>query len=173
VANPWDYGNGYDSDRKETMRAYQAFRFYLEIGSERTIKKTAETCGSGIGYEMLRHYAKRFAWSKRASAYDAHIIDGWGLQVRNEFEATHKEALMKFRVVQQQRAEGLGRVADLLIVVSTTTLQQMVAQESAVEPAQLAAIARTAAALAEAAMNTGAAALGVDDLIEAINPEAE
>ena len=67
----------------------------------------------------------------------------------------------------------MGTVADLLIEVTTGTLEDMVASGEPVDRQQLASVASTAAKLSDAAMNVAAAALGVDDLIEAIAPEVE
>ena len=49
----------------------------------------------------------------------------------------------------------------------------MVASGEPVDRQQLASIASTAAKLSDAAMNTAAAALGIDDLMEAIAPDVD
>ena len=170
--NPWDYGNGLTKKGvKEQPEAYRCFKIYLELGRERSNKLTAEI--AQVKQEKIKQLSSRYNWQERAAYYDAHMVELWGKQVRSEFENTHKKELMKFRKDQQRRATALGKVADLLIEVTSETLEDMIASGERIDPQQLAAVARTAGALSEAAMNTAAAALGVDDLMEAIAPEEQ
>ena len=167
--NPWDYGNGIEAGRKESTEAYRCFKVYLQLGRERTLPLTADV--AQVKHEKVKQYSSKYNWTERASYHDAHMVEQWGKQVEDEFQNTHKKELLKFRKDQQRRAESLGKVADLLIEVTAGTLEDMVAAGERVDTQQLAAVARTAGALSEAAMNTAAAALGVDDLMEAIAPE--
>lgn len=171
MPNLWDHNQGIPEGRKESPEAYRCFRVWLELGKERSQQVAVDVAGSTIG--KIKSWSSRHNWNDRAAAYDAHQVSEWSKQVRDDFESTHKSELLKFRRDQQKRAAGLGRVADLLIEVTTTTLEEMASAGEAVDTQQLAAVARTAAALTESSMNTAAAALGVDDLIEAINPEEE
>ena len=166
---PWDMGNGVKPGRKETAEAYRCFRIFLQLGRERSLPLTAEV--AQVKHDKLKQYSSKYNWTERAGYHDAHMVEQWGKDVEKEFESTHKKELLKFRKDQQRRAEGLGKVADLLIEVTADTLEDMRAADERIAPEQLAAIARTAGALADAAMNTAAAALGVDDLMDAIAPE--
>lgn len=168
---PWDFQQSTPPGKRETAKAYRVFRVYLELGCNRTVKTAADIAGENP--EVCRQFSSRYNWQARTAAYDAHMVSLWGQEVREEFETTHKKELMKFRKDQQRRAEKLGKVADLLIEVTTETLEDMVASGEPVDRNQLAAIATTAAKLSDAAMNTAAAALGVDDLMEAIAPDVD
>lgn len=167
----WDFQQGSPPGRKETPKAYRVFRIFLELGCNRSIPIAADVAGEKL--DVCRQMSSRYNWQQRTAAYDAHMVSLWGKEVREEFETTHKKELMKFRKDQQKRAEGLGKVADLLISVTTETLEEMVASGEPVDRQQLASVASTAAKLSEAAMNTAAAALGVDDLMEAIAPDVD
>lgn len=169
TTNPWDFKEGGRGFR-ETPAAYRTFQAYLHLGPKRTLAAAAKVLG--IPAKRLSDYSSRYCWPERTAAHDAAQVKKWAQEVREDFETSHKAELLKFRQEQQRRAKGLGEVADLLINVTRRTLEEMDQQQVPVEPEQLAAVCRTAAALADAAMNTGAAALGVDDLIDAINPEA-
>ena len=166
---PWDFGANSREGYNETAKGYKCFRVYLELGNERNVKTVADV--TGVKLDTVKAYAHRNNWSERSAEYDSHLVQKWAKEARAEFESTHKRELMKFRKDQQVRAEKLGRVADLLIDVTTETLEEMVASGEPVDRQQLASIASTAAKLSDAAMNTAAAALGVDDLLEAIAPE--
>lgn len=168
---PWDFQQFAPAGRKETAKAYRVFRVYLELGANRTIKTAADIAGEDPA--VSKQFSSRYNWQQRTALYDAHMVSLWGQQVREEFETTHKKELMKFRREQQRRAEKLGKVADLLIEVTSGTLEDMVASGEPVDRNQLAAIASTAAKLSDAAMNTAAAALGIDDLMEAIAPDVD
>ena len=167
--NLWDFRALSKDGHKETDNAYKAFRVYLELGRDRNHETVASVVG--LKAHAIKQFASRYCWQERAAAHDAHMVEKWGQEMREEFENTHKRELMKFRKDQQVRAEKLGKVADLLIEVTTDTLEDMVASGEPVDRQQLASIASTAAKLSDAAMNTAAAALGVDDLMEAIAPE--
>ena len=169
--NLWDFRALSQEGRTETDNAYKAFRVYLELGRERNHETVASVVGCATS--TVHAHSIRYCWQERAAAYDAHMVEKWGQEMREEYETRHKKELMKFRRDQQVRAEKLGKVADLLIEVTTETLEDMVASGEPVDRQQLAQIASTAAKLSDAAMNTAAAALGVDDLMEAIAPEGE
>lgn len=168
---PWDFQQNCSPGKRETAKAYRVFRVFLELGCNRTIKTAADIAGEN--FDVCKTFSSRYNWQARTAQYDTHMVSLWGKEVREEFETTHKKELMKFRKDQQKRAEGLGKVADLLISVTTETLEEMVASGEPVDRQQLASVASTAAKLSEAAMNTAAAALGVDDLMEAIAPDID
>jgi len=168
---PWDFQQHCGAGKKETTKAFRVFRIYLELGRDRTIKIAADVAGEKP--DVCKVMSARYNWAERTALYDAHMVSLWGKEVREELETTHKKELMKFRKDQQRRAEKLGKVADLLIEVTTGTLEDMVASGEPVDRQQLASIASTAAKLSDAAMNTAAAALGVDDLMEAIAPDVD
>lgn len=170
--NPWDHGQG-NSKRsvRENIDAYRSFRLYLEMGRDRSHARLSEV--TQYKTEKIKNWSARYCWAPRAAAYDAHQISLWSSEARQDFEDSHKKELVKFKHDQQVRAEKLGKVADQLIQITSETLSDMIANGEPIESQQLAAVARTAAALAEAAMNTAATALGVDDLIEAIEPEQQ
>jgi len=170
--HPWDLNQDLKEEGlKETAKAYESFVLYLELGRNRTKRKVAEIQGENLA--NIRRYADINNWEYRTAKYDAWKIRQAAKQAHKEYESKHKTDLMAFREAQQRRAEGLGLVSDLLIEVTTTSLQEMIASGESINAQQLAAVARTAGALAESAMNTGAAALGIDDLIDAIDPENE
>ena len=168
---PWDFRAIDTGAHQESAASFKAFKVYLELGRDRNHQTIADVTGSPV--TSVATWATRFKWQERAVLYDVHMVEKWSVEVRDEFESRHKTELMKFRKDQQRRAEKLGKVADLLIEVTTGTLEDMVQSAEPVDRAQLAAIANTAAKLSDAAMNTAAAALGVDDLMEAIAPDVE
>ena len=169
--NPWDFQQSCKPGKKETAKAFRVFRIFIELGRDRTIKVASDVAGES--YEVAKKWSEHYSWQERTALYDAHMVSLWGKEVKEELETTHKRELMKFRKDQQRRAEKLGKVADLLIEVTTDTLEDMVASGEPVDRQQLASIATTAAKLSDAAMNTAAAALGVDDLMEAIVPDVD
>ena len=121
---PWAFQQGCRPGKRETNEGYRCFRIFLELGPERSIKNVADV--SGAKYETVKAYSSKYNWPQRAAAYDAHVIRTWSQEAREEFESRHKKELEKFRD-QQRRAERLGKVADLLIEVTTGTLEDMVA----------------------------------------------
>lgn len=55
----------------ETEVAYEAFRTYLNLGSRRTMRLTAETVGKNPS--LMERWAQRHDWRERARAFDRHM----------------------------------------------------------------------------------------------------
>jgi hypothetical protein len=68
---PWEKQPG------ETGRAYEAFRTYLNLGPERTIRGVAEkreACGqNSVSVRWLETWASRHGWRNRAEQWDAEL----------------------------------------------------------------------------------------------------
>jgi len=156
---------------RESPEAYRVFSCYLDLGRHRSLRKAAEV--AHVSLSTCGQYSSKYNWQERAAYFDRHQVEKFGAEVRAEFKNKHKAALAKFAEEQQRRAVSLGRLADLMIEITTESIDEMQQSGRVIDQQQLAAIARTASALADSSMNVGAASLGVDDLIEAIAPENE
>lgn len=167
----WDPGMGLVKATKESPEAYRVFSCYLGLGRHRSLKKAAEV--AHVSMSTIGQYSSKYNWQERAAYYDRHMVEKFGEEVRKEYKNKHKAALAKFAEKQQARAKALGKLADLMIEITTQSIEEMQQAGEVIDRQQLAAIARTAAALADSSLQVGAASLGVDDLIEAISPEDE
>jgi hypothetical protein len=167
---PWEYGHRNENGFLESPRAFFCFtEYYLPMGVSRSAAVAAKAAGSSP--TTFQKYCARDDWAARAAAYDRHNAGTWRAEVDEEAKALYQTELRRFREDQQRRARTLGRVADLMIGATTRTLEAMEAEGGYVDPDQLATVARAAAAIVETSMNTAAAALGVTDVLEALEAQ--
>jgi len=169
VANPWDHGHGFGHKigAKETAKAYKAFTCYLELGDQRSLKKVESILG--YGFNHLQDFMKKYAWTDRAAAWDAHQVKERFNEVRANHQREHREAIEKFRIEQERRAENMGMLADLMLDMTMDKLNAMRAGGEYISEQSIANVSRTVASLAEMSMNLKATALGVDDLAAALD----
>ena len=62
----WDRQSG------ETVKAYAAFRCYLEM-PDRSLPKVAQKLSKCLGH--IKKWSRKFDWSNRAIAYDSSIVE--------------------------------------------------------------------------------------------------
>lgn len=162
----WDFrqGFGHKKGKVESANAYEAFTCYLNLGKRRSQRQVAVILD--VPMKTVETYAKRYAWSDRAAAYDAHQMKKRFEEVRNNREEQHREAIAKFRDDQARRAKAMGNLAELMLDLTQEKMQAMRAAGELPSEQQLSNLAKTVATLSETSMNLEAAALGVDELLE-------
>lgn len=163
----WDFGAGYEHKRgkSETPRAYEAFVTFLQLGRERNLPAVAKILSETRA--NVEQWSKRYAWRERSAAYDAAHIATRFEEVRNQREEEHRKAIKKFRDDQARRARAMGNLAELMLDLTQEKLMAMRAAGELPSEQQLSNLAKTVATLSDTSMNLEAAALGVDELLEA------
>ena len=171
MANPWDHKQGYahKGGKHESAKAYKAFTCYLELGDQRSLKKVERILG--YGHEHLADMMKFYAWTDRAAAFDAAQVKARFNEVRENRAKEHREAIEKFRIEQERRAENMGQLADLMLDMTVDKMTAMRSAGEHISETSIANVARTVASLAEMSMNLKATALGVEDLTAALDVE--
>lgn len=167
----YDHNQGFSDKRGrvESPESYSAFVTYLELGKQRSLKRVAELVGTSIG--NIQNFSKRYNWSERAAAYDADQVREQFKQAREERNSKHRQAITAFRNEQEQRAHAMGELADLMMDLTAEKLQAMRAAGELPSEQSISNLAKTVASLADMAMNLKATALGVDELVDAIDQE--
>lgn len=167
MAHPWTFGHGFETKRgrKESPAAYEALTCYLELGANRSHKQVAAILGRHLS--QLKTWSRNYSWKDRTAAYDAHQIQNRFKESRAENEAKHRAAILKFRDDQTRRARGMGQLAELLMELTQEKVEAMRAAGELPSEQQLSNLAKTVATLGETSMNLEAAALGVEELMEA------
>lgn len=162
----WDFrqGYGHKSGKVESAGAYEAFTCYINLGKPRTQRQVAVILD--ISLKTVETYAKRYAWTERAAAYDAHQMSKRFEEVKNTREEEHRKAIAKFRDDQARRAKAMGNLAELMLELTQEKMHAMRAAGELPSEQQLSNLAKTVATLSETSMNLEAAALGVDELLE-------
>lgn len=55
----------------ETTKAYAAFRIFLKLGSERSVRKAARKRNKGV--TVVAEWSSKYQWTERAAAFDEHV----------------------------------------------------------------------------------------------------
>ena len=63
--HPWERQRG------ESEKTFQAFRHYLELGPERSLKAVAQECTKSI--PLIKRWSAQWEWSNRVSQYTNHL----------------------------------------------------------------------------------------------------
>lgn len=153
----------------ETARAFDCFCVYRDLGPSRSI---AEAYRQETGKEQAKQasgawtgWYRAFDWKKRAEVYDAHLEE----RRRAEREAEYIQDLDAFRKRQKKLARQTGKAASQLLKKAQDRLKTIDIEE--IPPEKLPAFFRAAAAIAEAASNAEATALGVLELMAILDAQ--
>lgn len=165
MMEPWERQPG------ETQRAYAAFGVYRDMGSSRSLTSAHRALrgqeGGKTGARKAPSYwqawSARYAWQERVALYDAHR----DRKAREGREAEHLKELDEFRKQEKQLASATIQSAIALLGKANARLQEI--KPGDIPVAALPSVYRAAAAVAEAASNSKAQALAVEELIEALN----
>lgn len=167
MAHPWELNQGFQHKRgkQESPAAFEAFTAYLQLGSQRS---QAEVCAiTGQSRNMVRIWSKDYAWKERAAAWDGWQMSQRFTEVRADAEQKHRAAIERFRDDQARRARAMGNLAELLLDLTREKVEAMRAAGELPSEQQLSNLAKTVATLGETAMTLEAAALGVEELLDA------
>jgi hypothetical protein len=104
----------FDRDPNESTKAFEAWSIYRDLGTQRSLKKTAELYyGTAANVRQLERWSSRFNWVERARASDV------------EQEMLRRSAVEEYLASQaENRVEREGRIAELLLTVREGAAQQ-------------------------------------------------
>ena len=158
--------------RNESPAAFRNFTCFCELGPElRTSRRVAEI--TGVDPRTCEKQSAKYKWLSRAAEYDAHQVRVQFAAVKAQREHQQREKIVAFRNEQERRAHAMGDLADLMMDLTADKLQQMRAAGELPSEQQIANLAKTVASLSDMAMQLKATALGVDDLVDALDTELD
>ena len=103
---PWDKMSG------ETDSSYKAFMAYLAIGNDnlgkgkdRSYPKTAQICSKSLS--LIKFWARKFNWMKRAEEWDKSIIDEAHEKAVNDYAEMIERHIKLGQFLQKKAYEGL------------------------------------------------------------------
>jgi hypothetical protein len=159
---PWD------QREDESMQAYLAFVVYRDLRAERSIdaayraargQQTSSKRASGRFFE----WSQKYEWKLRANAYDSYLER----KVRDKMEEQeiddYRHDLRAYFDRQKKLSVAAGNAAIGLLTKAAEGLRNL--DPKSIKPGELAALFRAASAVAAAASDAEAIALGVDDLL--------
>jgi hypothetical protein len=146
----------------ESAKAYAAFVAYAEMGTQRSLEKVQQKYDKSTSYiRVLARWSAQHRWQERVREYDAAIAAERAELLRQQ---RHAE-IERLRSDSQADAANLRKLARGL----NYQLDQAIAhlETGDIEPRHMAGILRTIAQALETATNLDAAALGIDEALQA------
>ena len=125
VASAKPGGNGgmlFEQQRRESNKAFAAFKVYLELGSQRSLVAVATKVGKYRS--QMERWSAKFEWPARVQAYNAHVsaverqaIESRAVEKAVAWEKTHEsvrreawaEAEETIAMVRKARAEWIAK----------------------------------------------------------------
>jgi transposase-like protein len=141
------------SQPKESVKAFNAFTTYLDLGPQRTYERTARALGLGTD-RHLKSWSKQWRWNDRVKAW----IESQSEKRRH----AAREELLRFVDQDRQLQQSILAVSARLLKLIDQRLQKV--DDIPVE--QLPSFVRAAATAAQKAEDTQMTILGVDDVLD-------
>lgn len=142
----------------ETILAYQAFCAYRDLGLERTLEKAAKILKRKM--PGLQRWSAKHDWVRRAEEYDFYLE----FKQRKKREKEYFQEIESYRKRQKQLASATIAAAVKLLQKASRKLDAVNSDD--IDIKDLPNFFRSAASIAEAATNSEAQALALEELIQ-------
>lgn len=150
----------------ETEKEFQIFSFWLESGSGRSTKYLAATFN--LQETRILALAKKNCWEQRTKDYDIDMLQQ-KLKLEQDSRAIeHKKRLEEYRLQQEFLGRNLSANAAKLAALSQRTLDDFLQSERQIDIRDIPGILNSAAKIAEVGKNLQSGALGVEQLLVAL-----
>jgi hypothetical protein len=154
----------------ETNQQFHIFNFFLNCGGGRSTSYIAATFN--LSENKVQSLAKKNNWFERASDYDIDMLQE-KLKLEQDSRAIeHKKRLEEYRLQQEFLGKQMSSNASKLAALSQRTLDNFLANEQSVDIRDVPGLLNTAAKIAEVGKSLQSGALGVEQLLVALE-EAE
>lgn len=150
----------------ETDREYLLFNTYLLNQGGRSL--TCMSRVSNLGVQTLQKISVKNSWRQRAEEYDRYVLVNKLKQAETKRHEEHLKKLEQYRQDQESLGQQMTLNAARIAFLSSVTLEKMLTSEKELEIRDMPAMLNTAAKLAEVGKTLQSSALGVDNLLSAI-----
>lgn len=150
----------------ESEKEFEMFRFFLNCGEGRSVAYIAATFN--LQETKIHTIAKKNYWAQRARDYD---LDNLQRKLKLEQDSRaieHKKRLESYRQQQEFLGRNLSANAAKLAALSQRTLDDYLQNERSVDIRDIPSILNSAAKIAEVGKNLQSGALGVEQLLVAL-----
>lgn len=150
----------------ESEKEFEIFKFYCSCGSGRSLPYLATIFN--LQETKLNYVAKKNNWATRVSDYD---IDNLHEKLKLEQNARaeeHKKRLESYRLQQEFLGRNLSMNAAKLTALSQRTLDEYLDSNRSIDIRDLPSLLNSAAKIAEVGKNLQSGALGVEQLLVAL-----
>lgn len=150
----------------ETDKEFELFKCYALYGGGRSAQYVSKI--TNISIHKITEIAKRNSWQRRAADYDRFQL---AKRIKESQDSKHEAHLRRLEVYREEQ-EALGRQLSLnaarIAFMANSTLGKMLDEQKDLDVRDLPSILNTAAKLAEVGKNLQGNALGVDQLLAAL-----
>lgn len=150
----------------ETQKEFQMFQFYLETGSGRSTLYIANVFNLSDG--RINEIAKRNYWVERSAEYDRDMLAEKIRSEQNARAIEHKRKLEQYRETQEFLGRSLTNDAAKLAMLASRTLDDYINSERQIDMRDIPSILNSAAKIAEVGKSLQSGALGVEQLLVAL-----
>lgn len=150
----------------ETQKEFQMFEFYLECGSGRSTQYIANV----FNYtdSRINEIAKKNHWTQRSADYDRDMLAEKIRAEQNSRAIEHKRKLEQYRETQEFLGRSLTNDAAKLAMLASRTLDDYINSERQIDMRDIPSILNSAAKIAEVGKSLQSGALGVEQLLVAL-----
>lgn len=175
AGHQYDFRRGYEITTRygkhESATQYKAFQEYLKLGSDRTYSKVADF--ANVDSSTVRSWAKKFKWEKRAAQYDKEQVNIVWNQADRSRERKHRESIIEFRDASERQAKMMMEISENLLEVLIKRILEAQLNGEDIPMNLVSGLMRAAANISEQSRQAWASALGVEDMLQIIEPELE
>jgi hypothetical protein len=150
----------------ETDKEFELFSCYVRCGVSRSINYVSQITNFGI--EKIKKIAARNNWVQRAGDFDRYQLSRRMAEVEGERHKLHLKKLEEYREQQEQIGQQLSLSAARIAYLANRKLTEMLDSDQNLDVRDMPSMLNAASKLAEVGKNLQGGALGVDQLLAAI-----
>jgi hypothetical protein len=157
--------------RNETDKEFQLFKLYCMYGGGRSLQYISTV--SNVTPSTLSKLSVKNNWKRRAEDYDRSELVKKMQQVQTSKHELHLRKLEKYREEQEALGQQLTLNAARIAFLANSTLSKMLDEDRELDARDLPGMLNVAAKLADVGKNLQSTALGVDNLLVALEEADE
>lgn len=150
----------------ETDKEFELFKIFCRNPGGRSMDYISRL--SHIQPSALNRIAKKNSWKRRASDYDTAELAAKVKQAETSRHKDHIRRLDKYREEQEALGQQITSNAARIALLANSTLAKLLDEDTMLGVRDLPAMLNAAAKLAEVGKNLQSSALGVDNLLAAL-----
>lgn len=150
----------------ETDKEFELFSCFCRLSGGRTIQYVSQITNFGI--DKVKKIAVRNNWVQRAADYDRHQLSIRMAEVEGERHKQHLKKLEDYREQQENIGQQLSLSAARIAYLANRKLTNLLDSDQDLDVRDLPSMLNAASKLAEVGKNLQGGALGVDQLLAAI-----
>ena len=150
----------------ETDKEFELFSCFVRCGGGRTLTYVSQI--TNISIDKIKKIANRNNWIQRAADFDRYQLSRRMAEVEGERHKLHLKKLEEYREQQEQIGQQLSLSAARIAYLANRKLTNMLDSDQDLDTRDLPSLLNAASKLAEVGKNLQGNALGVDQLLAAI-----